>query len=135
MAASHARPIPPARPTRLAGGDRYRELVERVSEAVAPRLDVGLLARPAREEALDLARLGQGRERLPLRRREEALGDPLRPRHRPELLDVDADLTAAGDGEKGDVARMGDVEAQVRGLRRRERGLAPLPVGEAQAVG
>lgn len=95
-------------------GERYVEAIKGKREAVAPRLEVGLLPSPAGKEGFEPAWGRQPAERGDFPPGEEALGNILGSEVGSDALDVDADLPATGNGVQGNVAGMGDIEANIR---------------------
>src|SRR5689334_15985028 len=112
-------------PRGLPGGERDVEALERVGEARAERLDIGLLAGPAVEEAERAVLRGERAVGLLLDGREETGRDVVRVRQLAHRLDVHPDLAASREGMDGHVAAVRDVEAQAgTGVAGRQRGLA-----------
>src|SRR4051812_18621099 len=95
--------------------------VERVHpprEALADRLQIGLLAGPGPKEGLGSLAVVEASELRPFAGGEEALDDPSDLRERADLLDVDADPTSDRHRDQGHLLRMGQIEPEGGAIRR-----------------
>src|SRR5712692_630972 len=102
-----------------------------MGEPVADRLDIRFFPRPAVEEALEPLGTKESAQRLPLARREHALGDGLEVGQGSKALDVHADSTSPGHGAESEARRARHVEAHAAPIEgRRQLRLAAWAVGE-----
>jgi hypothetical protein len=90
-------------------------VVNPCAEPLATGLDDRFLADPQGEERLGAIGFRQASKVAHLGRGEEVLGDAAVVDARPDPLDVDAHVAAAGDRDQGDACRAGGAEAQVAG--------------------
>jgi len=104
-------------------------------QAVAERLDEGLLARPAMEEPQRPVARVEREVRLVLAAGEESRRDPVRVAQFTDSLHVDADLAAAREGVQRHIPAVRHVEAQVGlGEAAGEPGLSARPIVQLDQI-
>src|SRR5258706_8957936 len=95
---------------RQAGCHHHLKLVERYLQSLTSRLDIRLLAGPARKESLRLATLRKGAECGHFTWREESFGNPFCGKLSADVLHINAESPPSTNGTEGELMGVREVE-------------------------